>query len=68
MNTVHKRMKYLMGALIVTALALLASAATPPRAEALILCNQIFCNNSSVCNVPACGDVGFCSNHHCVPL
>jgi hypothetical protein len=63
-----KRIKYLAGSLAVTALALLASTAAPQRAEAALRCGDIFCNNSSPCNVPACGDVGFCSNHHCVPL
>jgi hypothetical protein len=62
-----QRIKYLVGSLVVTTLALLTSAA-PPRVEAATLCSQIFCNNSVPCNVPACGDVGFCSNHHCVPL
>jgi hypothetical protein len=61
-----KRIKYLVGTLVVTALALFASAT--PRAEAQTRCNQIFCTSSAPCNVPACGDVGYCSNHHCVPL
>ena len=59
----------LIGALVVTALALLASVAAPPRVEALTQCNQISCTSSSSCNVPACGNAGFCaSNHHCLPL
>ncbi len=61
-----QRIKYLVGALALTALALLTSAAPHP-AEATTLCGQIYCTNSLPCDVPACGDVGFCSNHHCVP-
>ena len=65
----QKRFKYLAGALVVTALALVSSAVAPPRAEAALLCSQISCTNSIPCNVPACGNVGFCGvNHHCVPL
>lgn len=64
-----KRIKYLAATLVVTALALLTSAVAPPRAEAVTMCNMIFCTNSTPCNVPACGDAGFCSNnHHCLPL
>jgi hypothetical protein len=65
----QKRFKYLAGALLVTALALVASAVAPPRAEAALRCNQISCTNSFPCNVDACGGVGFCgATHHCVPL
>lgn len=63
-----KRIKSLIGALAVTSLALVTSAAVPPRAEALTQCNQISCTTSTNCNVPACGGAGFCSNHHCLPL
>ena len=63
-----KRIKYLAGTLVVTALTLLTSAVAPPRAEAVTMCNQIYCTSSAPCNVPACGDVGYCSNHHCLPL
>ncbi len=63
----QKRFKYLAGALLVTALTLVASAVAPHRAAATT-CGMIFCTNSGPCNVDACGGVGFCSNHHCVPL
>lgn len=63
-----KRIKYFAGSLAVAALALLASAATQPRAEALTMCTKISCTNNLQCNVPACGDAGFCnSTHHCIP-
>ena len=55
--------------LVVTALALRGSAAAPPRVERLTDCNKISCTNNLQCNVPVCGDAGFCaSNHHCIPL
>ena len=62
----QKRFKYLSGALLVTVLALATSAATPHRAAATTTCGMIFCTNSSVCNVDACGGAGFCSRNHCV--
>jgi hypothetical protein len=63
----QKRLKYLVGALTVTALALVASAATPRSADAVTLCTQLGCTSSSQCSVDLCGGAGYCINRHCIP-